>query len=163
MNVTPELRIAVAAEYKKIAAAAESREKATFVAANPIGIKTPLRDHNNELIGSVQIPESTTRKPSPRIEDESVVMAWAVEQFGPDVVEEIPATVRLTEQGKKSVLAAAESGDEVPGVVMVEPAPSAPYAKWVPKAGAAEKLVDLVAREGLDVAAVLKLPAGGAQ
>ena len=155
-EVTRELRIAVAAEYKKLAAEKERAEKAVFLLENKVGDRRTVYD-GDVLVGSVSIPKPSVPKPEARIVDESVVIPWVLEHFGPGVVEEVPASVRLSEQGRKSALAAAESGDDVPGVDVVTPAPRVPYAKWVPERGvdAGAVLAGMAARGVFDVASVL--------
>ncbi|UTN92972.1 hypothetical protein SEA_FINKLE_58 [Gordonia phage Finkle] len=68
-------------------------------------------DPNSEVIGVLSM--SKPRQPKPRIVDEQAAMLWLLDEFGdqPGLVE-----ARLTEQGKKSALAAHAAGREVPGI-----------------------------------------------
>ena len=83
-------------------------------------------DPMSEEFGRFEVP--TPSKPKPRIVDEDQAVVWALEEFGETGI----VVARLSEQGRKSVLAAAEHG-EVPGVEWSEPSPGAP--RWVPAKG----------------------------
>ncbi|WP_353107903.1 hypothetical protein [Gordonia sp. (in: high G+C Gram-positive bacteria)] len=77
--------------------------------------------------GRFEIPTPT--KPKPSIVDEDRVVPWALAEFGEVGIVEL----RLSQQGRKSVVAAAERGVEVPGVEWSEPRAGAP--RWVPAKG----------------------------
>lgn len=70
-------------------------------------------------LGRVTVPKP--RQPAPMIVDEDLAVAFAVEQFG-----EGSMRVRLSEQGRSDVIAAAKKGVAVPGVEIPAPRPSSP-------------------------------------
>lgn len=83
---------------------------------------------------SVELGLLTQKKPSqpkPVITDEHSAMVWLLDEFDSD-----PALVevRISEQGRKSILAAAESGKEVPGVTTPPPRPATVSFRQTPAA-----------------------------
>lgn len=167
MEITPELRVAVAAEYARRVSQVERREKDEIRDEFPIGTRLPVvsdaigEDGRPVTIGTV----SVKRPPGdgkPRIElDEAVVLPWAVEQFGEDAVEEI---VRLRPQYRDSVIAAAKTalanGQPLPpGVTVTKPVPGAPVVEWRRADGidAAKELAAMARRGVLNINEVLEL------
>lgn len=173
IEITRALRIAVAAEYRKLADRIERDEKALFVADNPIGTKqivvSDLMDETGRQIriGAVQIKEPTTREPRFDI-DESVAIPWVQETWNSaaDVVEEVPAMLRLRPQYRLSLIVAAktaltEGRDLPPGVTVMPSTPSNPVVSWTPAKGvdAGAMLTAMAKRKAIDVPAILALEA----
>lgn len=92
----------------------------------------------SESLGYLSVPKPS--QPAPRIVDETLAMSWLLEQFGEAGMVEM----RLTEQGRKTIVEAAKRGD-VPGVETPEPVPASP--RWTPAKNVVE-LVQAMARRG---------------
>ncbi|KQU33538.1 hypothetical protein [Rhodococcus sp. Leaf233] len=163
--VTRELRIAVAAEYRKFGADVESAEKAKFLAENAVGTRLPVvsdvigEDGRPVTIGAVTVKKAVKATAKPFIEDEEQAIAFAAAVFGGAVSE-----VRITAQARASVIAAAEKaikdGEPLPpGVVLPEVSPRSPSVAWTPERGvdAGALLSDMAARGALDVTGILAL------
>ncbi|WP_052056347.1 hypothetical protein [Rhodococcoides fascians] len=165
--VTRELRIAVAAEYKKFAADVESSEKAKFLAENAVSTRLPVvsdilgEDGRPLPIGAVTVRKAMKSTPKPYIDDEEQAITFAAAEFGGAVSE-----VHITAQARASVLAAAEKaikdGEPLPpGVALPEVSPRSPSVAWTPEKGvdAGALLSDMAARGALDVTGILSLEA----
>lgn len=95
-------------------------------------------DPTSEEIGHIIVPKPS--EPTPRVVDEDQAVAWAVEQFG-----ESAMSLRLSDTGRKDVIAAAKRGTDVPGVETPEPVRRGP-SFYAPKN--VEELVQRMADEG---------------
>lgn len=129
--VTPQLRIAVAAEYKKRATDVETTEKAAFLKSNPAGTRLIVVDDEGTTLGAVAIAKGSKGSATYTI-DEELALPWALHEFGEGVVETI---TRLTSQGRLSVIQAAKDahakGEELPpGVTRGEPTAGNPSVSW---------------------------------
>jgi hypothetical protein len=163
MIVTSQLRIAVAAEYKKLADRVERQEKAAFLAGNPPGTRQMVVDDEGTVIGAVAVRKPPAAGARYVIADEDLAMAWAAHEFGSSVIETL---TRLTQQGRTSVLEAAKSafarGEDLPqGVVRIPGPVSSPSVAWTPEKGVdAGALISAMARRGaIDAGSILAVEA----
>lgn len=150
ITATEQKLAAVKAERK--ATLAQELSRGTVYAYDGLGT-----DEENQL-GYATVPKPTQPKPVVSIDDEAVVIPWALEQFGDGVI-----TTRLTEQGRSSVVEAAKAGVEVPGVSVTVPEKRPGTPRFVPSKRVAELVQSMVDRGELDVRTVLELPVGGRQ
>jgi len=150
ITATEQKLAAVKAERKAALAAELSR--GTVYAYDGLGT-----DEDNQL-GYATVPKPTQPKPVVSIDDESVVIPWAVEEFGDGVI-----TTRLTEQGRTSIMEAAKAGTQIPGVTVTVPEKRPGTPRFVPSKRVAELVQGMVDRGVLDVRTVLELPLGGQQ
>ena len=107
-------------------------------------------DPTSPELGLLIVPKP--RQGAPRIFDEQAAMNWVLTEFNED---ESLVEVRLSEQGRKSVLAAAKSGIEVPGVAV--PPPSAPAPSFRQDAEAKAAVAEMWVRGEINVADVLAI------
>lgn len=112
--------LAVVTACEQLLAKRKAELKAQFGAVRTtVYANTVPGDVLSDELGRVTVPKP--RQPSPTIVDESQAIAWAVEKFGEGSV-----TVRLSDQGRADVIAAAKKGADVPGVEIPNPRPSSP-------------------------------------
>ena len=107
-------------------------------------------DPTSPELGLLIMPKP--RQGSPKIIDEQAAMNWVLSEFNED---ESLVEVRLSEQGRKSVLAAAKSGIPVPGVAT--PPPSAPAPSFRQDADAKAAVAAMWASGQITVADVLAI------
>lgn len=166
-EVSRQLKIAVAAEYRKLASEIENSEKALFLTENEVGDRKAVFDDLGNKIGAVAVTAGTRGGIDFKVTDEAAALPWAVDEFGASALEEI---VRLSPTGRTDVLAAAEKaharGDDLPpGVELIERAPGSPSVSWTSAkksdhsyvAPARELLVGMAARGVLNVSGVLTI------
>ena len=111
-------------------------------------------DPTSEVLGLLSM--SKPRQGAPRIVDEHAAMTWALDEFGDD-----PALVevRLSEQGRKTVIAAAKGGTEVPGVET--PPLGRPTVSFRQTAEAEAEIEAMWQRGDLSLGEVLAIEQGG--
>ncbi|CPZ25742.1 Uncharacterised protein [Mycobacteroides abscessus] len=105
-----QMRIAVAAEFRKLADKIEREEKSKFLLENDPGTRIPVMsdvevDGKKRRIGYVLISDPEGPRDMPVITDEAAAIAWALEEFNDPML----AERKLTEQGRRTVLASADS------------------------------------------------------
>ncbi|MGB3301446.1 MAG: hypothetical protein WBA98_01995 [Gordonia sp. (in: high G+C Gram-positive bacteria)] len=97
---------------------------------------------------------SKPRQGKPRIVDEDAAMIWLLENFGD---EQGLVVAKLSEQGRKSVLAAYEAGKDVPGIET--PAPGKPVVSFRQTDEAVDEITAMVQRGEMDLDAILAIEA----
>ena len=159
--------LAVLSALKKIIAEAETAAKTDLqkhLARGTVYAYAGDTPTDDEQLGYATVPKPSQPKPVVDIEDEARVLPWAVDDFGDEV-----ATFRLTEQGRKSVIARVlklheQAGSpaefEFEGVVVRVPEvrPSAP--RFTPSKNVVELVEGMVRAGRLSIADVLELEAG---
>lgn len=158
-----QTRIAVAAEFRKLADKIEREEKSKFLADADPGTRIPVmsdvvRDGKKRRIGYVIISDPEGPRDMPVITDEKAAIAWALEEFNDDML----AAWKLTEQGRKTVLATATAaltaGSPLPPGVTVEHVPGGnPTVSWRGEDDALPLLEDMQARGLFTLATALRL------
>ncbi|WP_237076767.1 hypothetical protein [Mycobacteroides abscessus] len=159
-----QTRIAVAAEFRKLADEIERDEKAEFLAENHPGTRLAVLsdqqgdDGQDLLIGWVSIDKPTAAHDVLSIDDETAAIDWVLEEFGDPLL----ATQKLSDQGRSTVLAAAQAAVNShrplpPGVSSRPVAAGRPVVKWKAESNARELLVDMRSRGVLDIPAALGL------
>ncbi|WP_341266939.1 hypothetical protein [Gordonia malaquae] len=109
-------------------------------------------DPNSEVLGVLSM--SKPRQGAPRIVDEQDAVVWVLNAYAddPSLVE-----VRLTEQGRKTVIAAAKTGRDIPGAEI--PPPGKPTVSFRQTAEAEAEIVAMWERGDLSIADVLEIEA----
>lgn len=158
--------LAMIAAVKKIVADAETSLKEELQSELRRGTVYAY-DDNGEQLGFASVPKPSQPKPQVEIADEARVLPWAVEMFG-----ESAMTFRLTEQGRKSVIAYAlgeheaagepTKFDQVEGVTVTVPDAKPATPRFTPDKKVVTLVQGMVQRGKLSLASVLELP-GGAQ
>ena len=129
--------LAVIAACEQILAKRKAELKAEFgTVRTTVYANSIPGDPMSPELGRLTVPKP--RQQAPVIVDENQAVAFAVEHFG-----EGSMCVRLSEQGRADVLAAAKKGREVPGVEIPEPRPSSP--SFTPAKNVLELVKEMVA------------------
>lgn len=97
---------------------------------------------------------SKPRQGKPRIVDEDAAMIWLLEHFGD---EQGLIVARLSEQGRKSVLAAHAAGKDVPGIEV--PPVGNPVVSFRQSDEAVDEITGMVQRGEMDLDAILAIEA----
>ncbi|AWG51613.1 hypothetical protein DDT48_20985 [Mycobacteroides abscessus] len=158
-----QMRIAVAAEFRKLADKIEREEKSKFLLENDPGTRIPVMsdvevDGKKRRIGYVLISDPEGPRDMPVITDEAAAIAWALEEFNDPML----AEHKLTEQGRKTVLtsasAALTSGAPLPPGVEVQHVPGGnPTVSWRGEDDARELLEDMQSRGLFTLSAALRM------
>lgn len=158
-----QMRIAVAAEFRKLADKIEREEKSKFLLENDPGTRIPVMsdvevDGKKLRIGYVLISDPEGPRDMPVITDEAAAIAWALEEFNDPML----AEHRLTEQGRKTVLATASAalaaGTPLPAGVEVQRIPGGnPTVSWRGEDDARELLEDMQSRGLFTLSTALRL------
>lgn len=109
---TATQHLAYLAALKKLLGDEEARCKAVLVDAGKRRTEYPIDDEGSDL-AAVTVKDIGSASVS--IDSVEEVMPWAMDEFGPDVIETV---TRLSEQGRASVIAAAKAGAQIPGVTV---------------------------------------------
>ncbi|WP_336819799.1 hypothetical protein [Gordonia sp. MMO-8] len=96
-------------------------------------------DPNSEILGVLTM--SKPRQGAPRIVDEQAAMVWLLDNF-PN--EDGLVEARLSDRGRKALIAAVSGGGEVPGVEI--PAPGKPVASFKQTAEAESQIEAMLER-----------------
>ncbi|MFC9769186.1 hypothetical protein [Rhodococcus jostii] len=122
-------------------------------------------DDQDTQLGYATVPKPAQPRPQVDIDDEARVLVWAVEMFG-----ESAMTVRLTEQGRMSVIAyaldrhaAAGSPavfDAVDGVIVRVPQSRLATPRFTPAKNVVELIRGMVARGALSFADLIAIEEG---
>ncbi|WP_016895769.1 hypothetical protein [Mycobacteroides abscessus] len=158
-----QMRIAVAAEFRKLADKIEREEKSKFLLENDPGTRIPVMsdvevDGKKRRIGYVLISDPEGPRAMPVITDEAAAIAWALEEFNDSML----AEYKLTEQGRKTVLTSASaalvSGAPLPPGVEVQHVPGGnPTVSWRGEDDARELLEDMQSRGLFSLSTALRL------
>ncbi|WP_232783629.1 hypothetical protein [Mycobacteroides franklinii] len=157
------MRIAVAAEFRKLADKIERDEKAKFLVENDPGTRIPVMsdvevDGKKRRIGYVLIPDPEGPRDMPVITDETAAIAWALREFSDPML----AEHKLTEQGRRTVIAAASAalaaGNPLPPGVTVQHVPGGnPTVSWRGDPDALALLEDMQSRGMFTLSSALRL------
>lgn len=158
-----QMRIAVAAEFRKLADKIEREEKSMFLLENDPGTRIPVMsdvevDGKKRRIGYVLISDPEGPRDMPVIIDEAAAIAWALEEFNDPML----AEHKLSEQGRKTVLASASAalaaGAQLPPGVEVQHVPGGnPTVSWRGEDDARELLEDMQSRGLFSLSSVLRM------
>lgn len=158
-----QMRIAVAAEFRKLADKIEREEKSKFLLENDPGTRIPVMsdvevDGKKRRIGYVLISDPEGPRDMPVITDEAAAIAWALEEFNDPML----AEHKLTEQGRKTVFATASaalaSGAPLPPGVEVQHVPGGnPTVSWRGEDDARELLEDMQSRGLFSLSSALRM------
>ncbi|AWG55583.1 hypothetical protein [Mycobacteroides abscessus] len=158
-----QMRIAVAAEFRKLADKIEREEKSKFLLENDPGTRIPVMsdvevDGKKRRIGYVLISDPEGPRDMPVITDEAAAIAWALEEFNDPML----AERKLTEQGRRTVLASADSalaaGAPLPPGVEVQHVPGGnPTVSWRGEDDARELLEDMQSRGLFTLSTALRM------
>lgn len=157
--------LAAIAAAEKLLAEAKANAKARLSEHLARGTVYAYTADRQEL-GYATVPKPSKPKPNIVVTDEAQVFPWLIDQFGPEVIE---TTVRLTEQGRKSleayVLAAHEgAGSEdyfdLPGVSVTVPPVKDPVPRFTPAKNVVELVQGMVRSGELSLTEVLALEGG---
>lgn len=129
------LRIAVAAEYKKLAADIERGEKDDLVGSWPAGTRFVVESDRFEngqpvRLGTVQVKEGTPSGVAWDIAHEPSVIEWMLTEWGADCVEQKLRTQYRTSATEMAKKAWANSGIVLPGIVRRITPGSEPTVAW---------------------------------
>ena len=157
-DLTPQeavRNLAALTALEQVIATRKAEIKASFGSARTTVYATvDPDDPTSAELGRFTVPKPT--QPSPRVVDEDQAVAYAVEHFGESAMDTRP---RLSETGRKDVLAAAKRGTDVPGV---ETPPVRPGSPTFTPAKDVVALVEGMVRDGrLVVSSVLPQIGGG--
>ncbi|QSM03882.1 HNH endonuclease [Mycobacterium phage prophiGD91-2] len=158
-----QMRIAVAAEFRKLADRIEREEKSKFLLENDPGTRIPVMsdvevDGKKRRIGYVLISDPEGPRDMPVITDEAAAIAWALKEFNDPML----AEHKLTEQGRKTVLASASAaltaGAPLPPGVEVQHVPGGnPTVSWRGEYDARELLEDMQSRGLFSLSSALRM------
>ncbi|WP_195167626.1 hypothetical protein [Mycobacteroides abscessus] len=158
-----QMRIAVAAEFRKLADKIEREEKSKFLLENDPGTRIPVMsdvevEGKKRRIGYVLISDPEGPRDMPVISDEAAAITWALEEFNDPML----AEHKLTEQGRKTVLASAASawasGAQLPPGVEVQHIPGGnPTVSWRGEDDARELLEDMQSRGLFSLSSALRM------
>lgn len=102
--------LAVIAAARQVLAERETELKAQVsIPKGTVWASVDGSNDDDKLLGNVQAKRRA--RPAPRIVHEDQTVAWAVGQFGESAMD-----VRLSETGRRDVVAAVKKGQVVPGV-----------------------------------------------
>lgn len=152
-------RLAAYAAAKKILTAAEAADKDYLLAQKRRRTEYAIDDNGDE-IATVSVKWlNADAQDSVRIDDESVVLPWLLEQFGDKTVETV---TRVTEQGRASAVDFAlrefqKSGELLPGMTVVPAAEKKLSVSVTPVKDIVDRVQGMVNRGVLSVADVLAL------
>lgn len=161
-----QTRIAIAAEFRKLAEKIEKDEKVKFLVDNDPGTRIPVmsdvigEDGKKRRIGYVVISDPAPAQTSVVIDDEAAAIAWALAEFNDPLL----AESKLTEQGRKTVLAAGSAALDnnrplPPGVTTKPGSSKTPTVSWLGADDARELLEDMQSRGVFSLADALRLRA----
>lgn len=158
-----QMRIAVAAEFRKLADKIEREEKSKFLLENDPGTRIPVMsdvevDGKKRRIGYVLISDPEGPRDMPVITHEAAAIAWALREFNDPML----AEHKLTEQGRKTVLASASAaltaGTTLPPGVGVQRVPGrSPVVSWNGEDDARELLEDMQSRGLFSLSSALRM------
>lgn len=109
-------------------------------------------DPTSPELGKLVVPKPV--QPAPKVFDEDQAVAWAVGEggFGEEAMDVRP---RLSDAGRKSVIAAAKRGVKVPGVELPEVRVGTPA--FTPSKDVVDLVADMVRTGVLDVRTMLQI------
>lgn len=158
-----QMRIALAAEFRKLADKIEREEKSKFLVENDPGTRIPVLsdievEGKKRRIGYVLISDPEGPRDMPVITDEAAAIAWALREFNDPLL----AEHKLTEQGRKTVIATAVAalagGTPLPPGVTVQHVPGGnPTVSWRGEDDALALLEDMQSRGLFTLATALRL------
>ncbi|OHT86937.1 hypothetical protein [Mycobacteroides saopaulense] len=158
-----QMRIAVAAEFRRLADKIEREEKSKFLLENDPGTRIPVMsdvevDGKKRRIGYVLISDPEGPRDMPVITDEAAAIGWALGEFNDPML----AEHKLTEQGRKTVFAAAAAaladGNPLPPGVAVQRVPGRnPVVSWNGDEDALSLLEDMQSRGLFSLSSALRM------
>ena len=147
----------IAALEKKLAAR-KAEIKASLLGPNKRRTEHAVDDQGDELAKVIVKWLNANPDPTFSIEDESQVLAWAVEQFGEGSIDVDP---RLSAQGRSDLKAAVKrawaAGQLIPGVKISDPAEKVLSVSVTPVPDIADRVQAMVDRGALSLVDLLAI------